>query len=115
MIRTLASLIPEPKVDIRGGHGPAVSVTYRRKGEMDGLVTMGRTVLEPGSSIGEHLHPDTEEIWYILEGTGTVVMDGVTTPVGPGDLLLTTAGHTHGLHNGPDAPMTYLGILTRQG
>jgi quercetin dioxygenase-like cupin family protein len=89
-------------------------VTYLKKGDMDGVVTMGRTVLEPGSSIGEHLHPDTEEIWLILEGHGTVILDGQPSPAGPGDLFLTKAGHTHGLCNGPDGPMTYVGLLTLQ-
>jgi quercetin dioxygenase-like cupin family protein len=112
MIRTLSTLSPEAKHNVRGGVGAASSVTYLQQGDMDGVVTMGRTVLEPGSSIGEHLHPDTEEIWLILEGHGTVILDGQPSPAGPGDLFLTKAGHTHGLCNGPDGPMTYVGLLT---
>ena len=83
MIRTLATLIPEAKHNVRGGVGAAASVTYLQKGDMDGVVTMGRTVLEPGSSIGEHLHPDTEEIWLILEGHGTVLLTDSRPPRAP--------------------------------
>jgi mannose-6-phosphate isomerase-like protein (cupin superfamily) len=107
-------LVPEPKLNIRGGTGPAASVDYLAKGDMDGVAALGRTVLEPGSTIGEHLHPDTEEAWLILEGHGTVIMDGVPAPVGPGDLCLTKAGHSHGLLNDSGAPLVYVGILTRQ-
>ena len=114
MIRTLSALVPEPKLNVRGGIGPVTALTYLEQGEMDGVLSLGRTVLEPGSSIGEHLHPDTEELWLILEGRGTVVMDGLRSPVGPGDLLLTKAGHSHGLNNSLDGPMVYLGCLTRQ-
>jgi mannose-6-phosphate isomerase-like protein (cupin superfamily) len=114
MIKALSALIPEAKVNVRGGVGPATSFTYLKDGEMDGVTTMARTILEPGSSVGEHLHPDTEEIWLIVEGHGTVILDGVAAPVGPGDLMLTKAGHSHGLNNSTDGPMVYLGLLTRQ-
>ncbi|MDQ7988987.1 MAG: cupin domain-containing protein [Candidatus Dactylopiibacterium sp.] len=65
-----------------------------------GLRYVARTELPPGASIGEHGHRDArEELYVILSGTGTFQLDGQTRRVGPGDILLTRAGSTHGLVN----------------
>ena len=60
-------------------------------------------VVEPSATIGEHVHADDEEIYYVLEGRGTMVLDGQRFPIGPGDLAVTPAGHSHGLVNGSSA------------
>jgi quercetin dioxygenase-like cupin family protein len=112
MIRTLETLTFTPKQDIRGGTGPARGAQYLAKGDMAGVLAAGRTVLDPGSSVGEHPHPETEEIYLILEGRGRGVLDGQSFPVAAGDLFLCKAGHSHGLVNDSDAPLTYFGLMT---
>ena len=112
MIRRFAELTEETRENIRGGHGRAKGADYLKEGEMAGLLSLGRTTLEPGATIGEHAHPDTEDLYLILEGHGTGVLDGTRFPVGPGDLFLVKAGGTHGLINDSEEPLTFLGILT---
>jgi len=113
MIRRLSELVEEAKVNIRGGVGAAKGVEFLKQGEMSGIVSMGRTTLEPGATIGEHAHPNTEDLYLILEGHGTGVLDGVRFPVGTGDLFIVKAGGNHGLINDSDGPLTFLGVLTR--
>jgi mannose-6-phosphate isomerase-like protein (cupin superfamily) len=79
---------------------------------MAGVLAAGRTVLAPGSSVGEHSHPTTEELYLVLEGRGQGVLDGRSFPVGAGDLFLCKAGHSHGLVNDSDTPLTYFGLMT---
>jgi quercetin dioxygenase-like cupin family protein len=112
MIRALSTLTFTAKQDIRGGSGPARGADYLRPGEMAGVRAAGRTVLAPGSSVGEHSHPDTEELYLVLEGRGQGVLDGQRFPVGPGDLFLCKAGHNHGLVNDSAAPLTYFALMT---
>ena len=112
MIRTLSALEFAQKTNIRGGSGPAQSADYLGKGEMDGVLAAGRTVLESGSSIGEHVHPNTEELYLILEGEGQAVLDGESFPVGPGDLYVCKAGHSHGLSNTSEAPLAFFALMT---
>jgi len=112
MIRTLASLTFAAKQDIRGGTGPAQGADYLARGDMAGVLAAGRTILAAGSSVGEHAHPDTEELYLILDGHGQGVLDGRRFPVGPGDLFLCKAGHSHGLVNDSAAPLTYFGLMT---
>jgi len=114
MIRNLESLAWHDRMGIRGGQGPARCADYLRLGDMAGIISAGRTVLEPGSSIGEHTHPDTEEFYLILEGHGTGILDGKRFPVGPGDLYVLKAGQSHGLVNDSDTPLAFLGVLTRK-
>ncbi len=112
MIRRLAEAVVESKQDIRGGVGQAWGVACLGPGEMDGVLGLGRTTLAPGSSVGEHAHPDTEELYLILEGRGKGILNGVRFSVGPGDLFLVKAGGSHGLVNDSEVPLTFLGLLT---
>ncbi len=113
MIRKSSELVDEPKLNIRGGVGAARGVDLLRAGEMEGILSLGRTTLEPGSTIGEHTHPNTEDLYLILEGRGTGLLNGERFPVGPGDLFIVKAGGSHGLINDSDGPLTFLGVLTR--
>ncbi len=113
MIRRQAELVEEAKANIRGGLGSGRGVDFLKAGEMAGLLGLGRTTLEPGATIGEHAHPNTEDLYLILEGHGTGLLNGERFPVGPGDLFLVKAGGTHGLINDSAEPLTFLGILTR--
>lgn len=113
MIRRLADLAVEPKTHIRGGLGAGQGVDLLKQGDMAGIVSMGRITLEPGATIGEHPHPNTEDLYLILEGRGTGVLNGERFPLQPGDLFLVKAGGTHGLINDSDQPLTFLGLLTR--
>jgi mannose-6-phosphate isomerase-like protein (cupin superfamily) len=56
--------------------------------------------LYPGSSVGEHLHEDDEEIYFVISGIGVMVVDGEERIVGPGTVVLTKSGSRHGLKNG---------------
>ena len=114
MIRRLADLALEPKQNIRGGVGIGRSGDYLRNGEMAGVVSVGRTTLEPGASIGEHPHPNTEDLYLIVEGHGTAILNGERLPVVTGDVFLVKAGGSHGLVNDSQGPLTFVGVLTRQ-
>ena len=55
-----------------------------------------KRVLLPGSSIGYHLQ-ETDEVYYILDGSGEMKMNGKTFTVNTGDAILTRPGNSHGL------------------
>lgn len=115
MIKKLQGLPSQEKEKIRGGVGRALAVDYLAPEEMAGVLAASRMTLEPGASIGEHPHPETEELYLVLEGTGTGFLDGEAFEVGPGDAWVCKAGQTHGLQNDPRAPLTFLAVLTRKG
>lgn len=55
--------------------------------------------IEPGSTIGEHTHIDSEEVYFLISGIGVMIMDGKQSPFLPGDVSLVKVGHSHGLMN----------------
>jgi quercetin dioxygenase-like cupin family protein len=113
MIKKIDSLPAQVKEKIRGGVGKALAVDYLAPDEMAGILMASRITLEPGASIGEHLHPTTEELYLVLEGEGTGYLDGEPFSVGPGDAWLCKAGHTHGLKSSSEAPLAFFAVLTR--
>lgn len=84
-----------------------------------GLSKIGATYLEvpPGkSSCPYHVHHAEEEMFFILEGTGTYRFGDATYEVGPGDVLAAPCGgpeFAHKLTNTGAAMLRYLAISTK--
>lgn len=56
-----------------------------------------------GAQFGVHIHDGSEELYFLLKGRGTALLDGEEYPVGPGDMLMLKNGGAHGLRNdGPE-------------
>ena len=70
-----------------------------------------RLTLQPGSSIGLHIHEVSCEIMYFLSGTGVCLDDGAEVPVGPGLCHYCPRGHSHSVVNTGTEPLVILGIV----
>lgn len=55
--------------------------------------------LPVGSTIGEHVHQDNDEIYFILDGEATLDVDGNNEAISAGDIVLTRAGSRHSVYN----------------
>ncbi len=62
-----------------------------------------------GVSIGVHPHQDSEEIYYLVSGTGILTYDGEDYPMEPGDISLCQRGHSHGFKALTDAVLIVVG------
>ena len=113
MIRRKDEVRQEPKERIRGGVGRALQREVLSPGEMAGIEIVSTITLEAGASVGEHRHQGSEELYLVLEGTGTAILDGGRFMVGPGDAFLAKDGHSHGLENGPNSLLVFLAVLVR--
>jgi mannose-6-phosphate isomerase-like protein (cupin superfamily) len=56
----------------------------------------GATISIQDGNTPKHLHPNTNEIQYILEGTGTIWLGDKEVRVKPGDLIVIPKGTPHG-------------------
>lgn len=52
-------------------------------------------IMEPGTRIGEHTHHGSEEIYFLVEGTGEMTVDGELVSMKEGDAVLTRNNSTH--------------------
>jgi quercetin dioxygenase-like cupin family protein len=62
--------------------GRTTSDPFKEAGQ--GASTVRQVVIEYVPSRSPHLHPQSEEIVYVVAGTGRVWLDGVFHAVGPG-------------------------------
>lgn len=57
--------------------------------------SLAEASLAAGEATQRHLHRATEEIYFVLEGTGELEVAGETRDVGPGDAILIPPGAPH--------------------
>jgi uncharacterized cupin superfamily protein len=74
-------------------------------------------ILPPGMRVCPyHLHHAQEELFVVLEGTGTLRVAGEMLPIKTGDVLFIPAGpeYPHQIINTSQAPLKYLSISTME-
>ena len=70
------------------------------------LLTTTLVEIEPGGHQRLHSHIP-EQIYFILEGSGSMTVGSETESVGPGDCVFIPSGAEHGLSNGGNAALKY--------
>jgi quercetin dioxygenase-like cupin family protein len=78
-----------------GGANAAMLLTDR---ELEGMLFMAHADLEPLKKIEAHIDP-YEEIYYILEGKGEMLVGKYTREVKKGDAIFIPKGDVHALFN----------------
>lgn len=74
-------------------------------------------IIAPGMrSCPYHLHHAQEELFFILEGSGTLRVAGEMLPLRAGDTIFIPPGpdYPHQIINTSDAPLKYLSVSTRE-
>ena len=112
---------PDMKVSVtdscHGGVGELVCTellgNYEKRDA--GMKYVHDDTLAPGASIGDHTHEGDEEIYIILDGRGTMLVDGSSEDVSAGDVCITRSGHRHSLTNTGSAHMRLLVVGTALG
>jgi len=61
--------------------------------------SLAEATLEPDQATQRHYHSQTEEIYFVLKGSGRMEVDGDTRVVRPGDAVLIPPGAWHTLEN----------------
>lgn len=74
-------------------------------------VWVGTTAVEPSFTSNEHKHDTQEEIFYCIEGKGSLRVNGKDIPMEPGDTLLVPPGNMHMVVNGGDKVFKLLAIV----
>jgi len=95
-VRTLAAAEPFATKDgstIRELLGLPTSPLVRNQ-------SLAEASLDPGQATERHYHRESEEIYFLLEGGGSLEVDGDTREVGVGDAILIPPGAWHTLRAG---------------
>jgi quercetin dioxygenase-like cupin family protein len=62
-------------------------------------MTFGVTRVPPYGKMTPHIHKNEEEVIYILEGSGSVVVNNTEEVIEPGSAIYLPAGSEHFIHN----------------
>jgi len=70
--------------------------------------TLAEARLPVGASTAAHHHVKTEEIYYILEGSGRMQVDDESRDVAPGDAIAIPPGAYHQITNTAETTLCFL-------
>jgi mannose-6-phosphate isomerase-like protein (cupin superfamily) len=76
---------------------------FRREDLKLGLIS-----LRPHDELAAHAHDREEQLYYVLEGEGTIRMDDREFALKPGTAVRIAPGVVHGVSNPNDDPLRYL-------
>jgi mannose-6-phosphate isomerase-like protein (cupin superfamily) len=62
----------------------------------------------PGGEQRAHSHPDSEQVYVIVRGSGTMRVAGDTERVAEGDLVFIPPAAEHGIENDGSEPLVYI-------
>ena len=74
----------------------------------DNVDFFDRVVMPPKTSMGYHKHENTTEMYIILEGTGTITIEGEEHAIKKGDMIKNPPYGSHGLKNDSDSDLDLL-------
>jgi mannose-6-phosphate isomerase-like protein (cupin superfamily) len=86
-------------------HGSEIRPLIDRTTSAIQKCSLAEEVLPVGAAVGRHYHKHTEEIYYILEGSGEMTVGEETSAVSAGDAVYIPADSVHTLKNTGTAPM----------
>jgi mannose-6-phosphate isomerase-like protein (cupin superfamily) len=70
--------------------------------------SLAEATVPPGTRTAAHYHPETEEIYYILSGEGTMFLGAESLPVSRGDAIAIPPGAVHWIENQGPADLVFL-------
>jgi mannose-6-phosphate isomerase-like protein (cupin superfamily) len=70
--------------------------------------SLAEATIAAGAATQEHYHPNSEEIYYILSGSGRMKIDGDLRDVGPLDAIAIPPGAHHKIWNTGRNPLVLL-------
>ncbi len=70
--------------------------------------SLAEATLLPGRATAPHYHAKTEEIYYLLRGSGEMRIETETCRVGPGDAVAIPPGARHQIVNAGETDLVFL-------
>lgn len=84
---------------------------FRRMVIQEPRVRAGLVRYAAGDTVPEHAHRESDEVFFVVSGSPTFVINGRQVPVERGSLLHVSAGETHGIDVGSE-PLLLLAAVS---
>lgn len=67
--------------------------------------------LKPGQSVFTHAHMTSDDLWIVINGTGTFFPEpGKEVTITQGDMIISYPGEQHGMKNTGDEDFIFVGV-----
>jgi mannose-6-phosphate isomerase-like protein (cupin superfamily) len=103
----------ELKPQMRGGDGTAHLTHVLKEALPEHMRLFSVIRLEPGCSIGYHVHENETELFYFVSGEGQVQDDEAICSVQAGDAMATPSGHGHGVKNTGNQDLVIMAAIVK--
>ena len=98
--------------NMRGGDGSVKIEHLLTPGEMNNKGRLfAKITLEPGCSIGHHVHEGEMESFFIISGQAQYDDNGETVTLNPGDTTHTPGGAGHAVKCLGDVPLEMIALI----
>ncbi len=111
MLTKFENIQPVTVNNLRGGEGSCT--LYKLEFLPKQYKMFAKIIVHPNSSIGYHAHVGDEEIIFVLEGKGKVIVEEETKELLPGMINVCKENHYHSVINDSDKDLIILGIVTK--
>jgi mannose-6-phosphate isomerase-like protein (cupin superfamily) len=102
---------PEEKAFEPYGKGIAeIKRVMRQKAEEGRFEGFGFLRIPPKGEFPKHNHPEREEVYYVMSGSGILILEGEEVPLSEGYMVYIYGDTPHGLANRSDKPLIVLYI-----
>lgn len=107
--RSLADVQPQPDDLTRGAKGasykPVFGVGDKDADKLVGVARYGELTVAPGGASAVVSYPAEEQLYYVLEGSGTLIYDDQKAPFKQDDFMYLPINVKHGIANSTGAPV----------
>lgn len=112
MIRKAEECQKEYREHMRGGDGTVEITNFATPAELNDKGRLfAKITLNPGCSIGYHVHEKDSELFYIIKGTAEYNDGGETRTVSAGDITVCPAGTGHGIANKGESVVELVAVI----
>ena len=112
MIIKKSQCTPDVRPNMKGGDGEAIVTEFVTSKELNEKGRLfGKIRLEPGSSIGYHVHEGESELFYVLEGVATYNDNGEVYEATAGDTLVVSSGNGHSIATRGTEPLEVIALI----
>jgi len=112
MVKRKSSYDVKINEKMRGGEGSAKIEQLLTPDELNNKGRLfAKITIEPGSSIGHHVHEGEMESYFIVSGEAQYDDNGETVTVYPGDTTYTPIGDGHSIKSAGDVPLELIALI----
>ena len=102
----------DARANMKGGDGTVFVTEFVTSKELNEKGRLfGNIHLDPGTSIGYHVHEGESELFYVLCGEAVYNDNGTEYPLRAGDTAIVTAGNGHCIANRGDEPVDLIALI----